>query len=181
MTLAAQIISIFAMAFNILSFQFKSPKRIMACQLVGTFFFGVSMFMLNAPSGGIMNVLAFLRSLVYLNIHRIPLSSRTLTVAFILSYFVAYASVFLIFGTEPTLRNLIVELLPIIAMIALTFGYARNSSKAIRRMGFINSPCWLAYGICVGSIGSILCEVVGIGSLIIGTLRHDLEKKGSHS
>ena len=177
MSTPAQIISIFAMGFNILSFQFKAPKKIMGCQMIGTMLFAVSMFMLNAITGGIMNILGMIRSIVYMNAERIPLSKKTLTTLFIATYFLSYASVFLFFGGDPTAKNLLVELLPVIAMTSITIGFARNDSKTIRRMGFINSPCWLAYGIFVRSIGSILCEVVGIGSIIVGTIRHDLKKK----
>ena len=181
MNIVAQIISIFAMGFNILSFQFKAPKRIMGCQLVGTLLFAISMFMLNAITGGIMNLLGMTRSLVYMNTERIPLSKKSLTILFVVTYFLSYASVFLFFGVEPTLTNLLVELLPVIAMTALSVGYASNNSKIIRRMGFISSPCWFFYGIFVHSIGSILCEMICFGSIIVGIIRHDLGKKQKHS
>lgn len=173
----AQIISIFAMGFNILSFQFKAPKKIMGFQLIGTLLFAISMFMLNAITGGIMNLLGMTRSLVYMNTERIPLSKKSLTILFVVTYFLSYASVFLFFGVEPTLTNLLVELLPVIAMTSITIGFSLNDSKIIRRMGFINSPCWLFYGIFVRSIGSILCEVIGLGSIIVGVIRHDIGKK----
>ena len=61
----AQAIGIIAMAFNIFSYQFKSRKKILMAQLIGATLFAVNMFMLDAVVGGILNVSAILRALLY--------------------------------------------------------------------------------------------------------------------
>ncbi len=177
MPIIAQIIGIVAMAAIILSYQFKSPKKLMACQLVGTFLFMVNMIMIGAVTGAIMNLLGFLRSLVYMKPERLRIPLKVITALFVTSYIISYACVFLFLGTEPTVENLLLEFLPIIGMVAVTIGFASNNSKTIRRLGLINSPCWLTYNIFHFSIGGILCEAFGIVSILSATVRHDLKKQ----
>ena len=64
-----------------------------------------------------------------------------------------------------------------IGMVALTISYRLNDAKAIRRFGLISSPSWLIYNIANLSIGAIFCEVLSLGSILIGIFRLDRSKK----
>ena len=63
----AQIIGIFAAALNIYSFQCKSKRGIIAFQLFGGMLFTINFFMIGAITGAIMNALAIIRALLFLN------------------------------------------------------------------------------------------------------------------
>jgi len=76
-------------------------------------------------------------------------------------------------GEEATMRNLIIESLPVFAMIVMTIGFALEGAKKTRIFGFINSPPWLIYNIVNWTVGGIICEVFCISSIIVGMIRYD--------
>lgn len=65
--LFAQIIGILAMMFNILSYQQKTRARAIAFQLGGAMLFAMNFWMLGAIVGGILNAVAAIRAVVFLN------------------------------------------------------------------------------------------------------------------
>ena len=173
----AQIVGIIAMAFNILSYQQKTSGRVMAFQLCGGALFSINFFMLGATVGGIMNVIAVFRAIVFMNKKKFHTDHVAWLVGFISLYIICYILTFTAFGNEFTIFNAVTELLPIIGMIATTLGFRVQNAKAIRRFGLISSPSWLIYNIINMSVGAIICEILSLGSIIIGTIRHDIKSK----
>ena len=171
---AAQSLGILGMAANIVGFQFKSKKNILLCQFIGSLLFAANMFMLKAVTGGIMNILGIARALVYMKKEKIKIPIVIVNVAFILTYLTFYVLVFALFGVEASLRNLIFEFFPIIAMSSMTLAFSANSAKTIRLAGFVNSPCWLVYNCVNFAIGGILCEAFGLVSIISSLIRIDI-------
>ncbi len=175
--IVAQVISILAMFFNIISYQQKSHVRIMACQMIGCVLFGTSYFMLGATIGGILNIVGILRSVIFIFKERFRSDKPAWLVIFIGLYITSYLLVFTVFGKEWTVFAAISELLPVIAMTALTIAFRLTDARTIRVFGLIASPCWLLYNIISMSIGAIICEVLSLVSIIIGMIR--LDKKGT--
>ena len=171
-----QILGIVAMAFNIYSFQLKTSNKVIACQLFGGVFFAVSFFMLGKVTGGLLNVVAVMRAIVYRFKDKLH-SDHILWFLFFEVLFVAsYVLTFTVFKKEFTPLNAIIELLPVIGMTASTISFRLQSAKAIRAYGMICSPSWLIYNIIGGAIGAIICEVLSICSIIVGMFRHDFKK-----
>ena len=96
---------------------------------------------------------------------------------FVAVYLTSYLLTFTVFGKEPTAINLIVEFLPVVGMTATTASFRLTDAGAIRRFGLISSPTWLIYNIANFSIGAICCEVLSLGSILIGIFRHDRKKE----
>ena len=96
---------------------------------------------------------------------------------FILAFSSTYPLVFTVFKKEPTPINLIIELLPVIAMILATISYRFTKAKDIRRFGVFSSPMWLIYNCFCFSIGAIISEILNLISIIIGIIRFDLKKE----
>ena len=174
--LIGQIIGMIAMAFNVYSFQLKTSNKIIVCQLFGGLFFAISFFMLGSVTGGLLNVVAVMRAIVYRFKDKLH-SDHILWLLFFEALFVAsYVLTFTVFKKEFTPLNAIIELLPVIGMSASTISFRMQSAKAIRRYGMICSPSWLIYNIIGGAIGAIICEVLSIFSIIVGMFRHDFKK-----
>lgn len=173
MKLAAQIISIVAMAFNCLSYQQKRQGGILAFQLFGSVLFGISYFMLGALSGGLLNVVAILRAALFLNADRLRANHPAWLVGFTGAYLASYALVFTAFGKEPTVGNLVMELLPVLSMILSTVSFRYGEGRVTRRFGLVCSPLWLAYNIYSMSVGAIACETLNLVSIGVGIYRHD--------
>ncbi|MBE6645996.1 MAG: YgjV family protein [Ruminococcaceae bacterium] len=174
--IAAQVISILGMAMNVLSFQQKNKNTVIFFQFFGGALFSVSFFMLSAPVGAIMNVIAVIRAVVYMNKEKFRSDSIIWVYVFTASFFISYALTFTLIGKEPSVKNLIVELLPIIGMIATTVSFRLEGAREVRRLGLISAPAWLTYNIFCFSLGGILCEAFGIISIFIGMIRFDFGK-----
>ena len=171
----AQIIGIFAAAMNILSYQMKSKRNLLIMQLMGSFMFSFNYIILGAYMGGLMNVLAVIRALLFINQKRMRINGKLLISLFVFAFVACYVMTFTLLGKEPTPKNLIIEALPVIGMTFVTFSFNMKNATAVRIIGLsANSPCWLVYNVCSGSIGAIICEVVSIISLVVGIIRHDI-------
>ena len=176
-TITAQAIGIIAMAFNTLSYQQKSRSTVIAMQMIGTFLFCINFYMLGATMGCILNALAAFRALIFLNKEKVHADHWGWFVGFLAVYALSYGMTFTVFGTEATLRNLILEFLPLMGMVAITISFRLSDAKAIRKYALISSPCWLIYNIANFSIGAIICEVLSLCSILIGMLRLDRKTK----
>ena len=174
--IAAQAVGIAAMAFNILSYQQKSRKGVIAFQLGGSILFCLNFFMLGAVVGGILNGIGIIRALVFLQKEKLRADRLVWQAGFTVAYILSYVLTFTLFGKEATAANLIVELLPVIGMVATTFSFRCTDAKTIRRFGLISSPSWLVYNIVNFAIGAIICEVLSLGSILIGMWRFDVKK-----
>ena len=170
---AGQIISIVAMVCIIFSFQQKKQSYLIAMQIVGGARFSASYFMLGAVVGGVLNVVAAVRAVIFLFSAKLKTSHPAWLCGFIGLYILLYALTFTVFGVEPTPIAFVVELLPIIGMTASTIGFVLASSKAVRRLGLVSSPAWLTYNIYYRSVGAVICEVISLFSIFIGMYRHD--------
>lgn len=175
--IAGQLISIAAMACNILSYQQKKQSRLVACQLIGGVLFSISFFLLGATVGGLLNLVAAIRAIIFLLPEKTHAKHPAWLCGFIACYVVFYVLSFTVFETEPTPLNFAIELLPVIGMTALSIAFMLSSSKATRRLGLVSSPVWLIYNIYYVSIGAIVCEVISLVSIFVGMLRHDFKHK----
>lgn len=173
----AQAVGILAMAFNILSYQQKTRERAIAFQLCGGGLFAVNFLLLGATTGAILNVVAVIRALVFLQRDKLNANHPGWLAGFIATYIASYVATFSLLGKEPTAGNLIVEFLPVIGMTATTLSFRLTDAKSIRRYGLISSPSWLIYNICCFSVGAIICEVLSFFSIVIGMFRLDRKKK----
>ena len=169
----AQAIGIAAMCFNLFSYQQKTRKGAIFCQLFGTILFTANFLMLGAVVGGIMNLIGAIRAVIFINKEKLKADHIAWFIGFTAIYLASYAATFTVLGKEATAFNLIIEFLPVIGMIATTQSYRLSDAKAIRKYGLISSPVWLVYNIANFSVGAIICEVLSLGSIILGMVRLD--------
>lgn len=174
--LIAQIIGLFAMAFNIFSYQQKTQRGAIAFQLGGSILFAVNYLMLGAMVGGILNAVGIVRALVFLNREKTKATHPAWLIGFTAVYLLSYVLTFTVFGKEATPFNLIVEFLPVIGMTATTISFRLSDAKSIRRYGLVSSPSWLVYNVVSMNLGAIICEVLTLGSIFIGMFRLDRKK-----
>lgn len=172
-----QAIGVVAMGFNIFSFQLKSSVKVIVCQLFGAILFATHYFLLGATVGGLLNLVAIFRAIVFANGERFRSKNIGWLVLFVSLFALSYVLTFTVFGKPFTLSSALLEVLPVIGLTASTISFRLDSAKAIRQYGLICSPCWLIYNVINQSIGASICEAVSIVSIVIGTIRHDLKKK----
>ena len=173
----AQAVGIVAMAMNIISYQLKKQKSIIAMQFFGAALFTVNMFMIGAIVGGFLNAVGAVRALVYVNKQKFKADRFIWVLGFGVLYFVAYGLTFFVFDKEPTALNLIIEFLPIVGMFATGIGFYLKDAKSVRRAGLVSSPSWLIYNIFNFAIGGIICEILALISIITAMCRLDRKKE----
>ena len=178
----AQVVGVVGMVLNIVSFVQKRQKTIILWQLCGAVFWTTHYCLLGIAQGTvlvgfILNIVAIIRAIVYSNKEKFHAESNWWIFGFTLSYIAAYVCAFAVFGKEPTLKNFLLELLPVIGMVSLTVGFKMKKAVHVRALGYINSPAWLTYNIAHLSISGIICEVFTLISMTIGVLKHDIKKK----
>lgn len=171
--LLAQLIGIVAMTMNILSFLQKEKRSILIMQLFGAILFTVNFFMLGALTGSMLNLIAIVRAAVYANKERFHAEKKIWTWGFSAAFFLMYLLNFIAFGKALTPYNLVIELVPTIAMIVSTISFSMSGAAQVRKLAPIVSCLWLIYNIINVAIGGMLCEIFSICSTIIGILRHD--------
>ncbi len=173
MEIVAQVIGIIGMAFNVLSFNNKSAKTVIAFQFFGSLFFSINYFMLGAPVGALLNLFGIIRAIVFYNKERFKSESPIWIVAFACVYVAVYILSFTVFGSEATPKNLIIEVLPVLGSLVTTVSFRFKEARLLRRLGLISSPLWLTYNIVNLTIGGICCEALNFISIIVGMLRFD--------
>jgi hypothetical protein len=176
MELFAQIIGIVAMTLTCVSFQCKEKRNVLLFQLCGSAFFTINFYLLGAFSGALLNAIGIFRAIVFINEKTFRSKHPAWLVVFCFIFFSSYLSVFALFGKPLITKNIIVEFLPVIAMIASTISFRYSDAKTVRFYGLISSPLWLTYNIICFSVGAIICEVLNLFSIVIGILRFDIHK-----
>lgn len=172
----AQAFGIVGMIFNLLVFQQKTHKRVLFCQFFAACTFCLNYLLLGALVGGLLNLVGALRAVVFFFKEKTHANSVGWLVAFIIAFAVSYPLTFLAFGTDVTPKNLIIEILPVIAMIIITVSLRLGSAKAVRFLSLFSSPMWLIYNIFTGSIGAIASEILNLISIIVGIIRFDIKR-----
>lgn len=179
--IAAQLVGIGAMCFNILSYTQKSSKGVIGFQLVGNSLFTLSYLMLGAFTGGFLNAVGILRATVYINRKRFRSDSPLWIVFFTLLYIISYVMTFAVFKTDFNFKNATVEFLPVIGMVLQTVALRLETPARIRKLSLFYLPCWVTYNILKFTIGGIICDSVSFGTSLVGIVKYDIKKERTES
>ena len=179
MNILAQGLGIVGMLFNILVFQQRKQRGVLICQFFAAVSFAFNYLLLGAVIGGVLNLIGAVRALVFLFEKRTKANSIAWLIIFIIAFASSYPLTFLVFKTPITPKNLIIELLPVIAMILITVSLRLGKAKAVRAFSLFSSPMWLVYNCFSGSFGAIASEILNLISIIVGIIRLDTKRKKS--
>ncbi|MBQ8387761.1 MAG: YgjV family protein [Clostridia bacterium] len=157
-----QILGIVAIGLGFLSYQMKTPGQIALVQALTAFVFVIHYLMLGAITGMAMNIVCFIRGIVYYFRNKKGSSERITPVIFavimagmgILTWN-AWYSVFIFLGQ-------------IISTLCMAFKNPQNIRKGI----LVTSPMVIVYDVFTLSIGGIVYESVAITSSLIGIVRN---------
>lgn len=166
MNIAAQIVGIFGIVLSLLSFQLKQRKYIMLFQMTASLMFSAQLFMVGAITGGCLDLISFVRTLIFANNSKKWASSPLWLAGFIL--------VMIATGIM-TWENLW-SILPILGSILSTVALWMKRERNIRLVSLLVGPCWMVYNIVTGAYTGALSEVIAMTSIVIGLLRHDRKK-----
>ena len=177
MDIFAQAVGIVAMCFSIISFQQKSRRNILILQIIGASLFFVNFLLLDQYIGAILNLLGCARYILFLHKEKLHTDNNLWLGIFTAAYVGAYVLCFTVFGEEPTLPNLVLQILPVLGMIFGHLAFRSSDPAKIRKISLASSVSWLTFNSIVVAIGAILCEVFNIVSIFVAMARFDRKKK----
>lgn len=170
MELIGQIVGIIAMFLNIIAVQFKKPRQLFICRMVGCCLWALNFLLLGSPTGAIMNLIDVIRSVFLLR-------RQTSTKTFLWITLAMFAAAGLLTMDYSLSFLMVIDLLIIISQLVDTAGMWTNNIKIIRRCQlFAISPVWLVHNILVFSIGGIVTEVFTMISTVIAMYRYRNQK-----
>ncbi|MBE6637762.1 MAG: YgjV family protein [Ruminococcaceae bacterium] len=167
MKIAAQIVGLFGIACSLLSFQQKDRKRVMLFQMTASALFCIQLFMVGAITGGCIDSISFIRTVVFSQNDKKWASSPIWLGVFIVAMIVTGLL---------TWQNAW-SILPILGSVLSTIALWMKKSSHIRGISLFVGPCWLVYNLVHGAYTGALNEVLAMTSIMIGIFRHDLKRK----
>ena len=171
--IAAQIIGIIPILISIFIYTQNTRKKIVIAKATMDLFLATHLILLETYTGALLNIVVTIRNLLFLKKEKLHMDHIAWLVAFCAMYFGAFLLTFTVFGQEPTVKNLIIECLPVIGMVSTNLAFRHNEAKIIRRFGLVSSCSWLIYNVIAMAVGAILCEVFSLVSIFIAMYRFD--------
>lgn len=166
MNIAAQVVGIFGIVFSLLSFQLKKRKHIMLFQMTASLMFSAQLFMVGAITGGCLDLISFIRTLIFANNSKKWASSKWWLFGFIV----------VMIATGMLTWKDWWSVLPIMGSVLSTVALWMKRERNIRLVSLAVGPCWMVYNIVTGAYTGALSEVIAMTSIVIGLIRHDRKK-----
>ncbi len=169
MYIIAQIIGAIALILAVISFQQKTHKYILAFQLAANLAFVIHFGFLGAYTGAILNAVALLRSVVFVNKGKAWADNKLWLWIFCV---LSVAAGILTWQSA-------LSVLPILGMVCTTVAFWIKTPKYVRLCALPSSPLWLVYNFVSSAWGGVLTEVINMASIVIAIVRLDIlgEKK----
>ncbi len=167
MNFAAQIVGVFGIVLSLCSFQFKKRKHIMLAQLSASLLFSLQLFMVGAVTGGCLDLISSVRTLVFMNNQKKWAASPLWLFGFI--------AVMIATGVATWQSGW--SLLPIIGSGLSTVALWMKKEKHIRLVSLAVGPCWMVYNVVNGAYTGAFNELLAMTSIVVGLLRHDRKTK----
>ncbi len=161
-----QVLGIIAPVLGILSYQMKTPKKIVLLQLINSVVFCAHYLMIGAITGMTLNLVGVCRNLVFYG--RNSRGSKGKLAPIIFTVITAIVGIL----TWNGWYSIFIFLGMVIHAFCMSFSNAQNIRKSI----LITSPLVIIYDIFTLSIGGIIYESIAIASCVIGILRYRKNK-----
>ncbi len=166
----AQIIGVFALVSAVIAFQQKTHKNILIFQFTSDILFVLHFALLDAYTGAILNGIAALRGLVFVN--RGKKWADNILWFWLFCFASVVSGIFTWSG--------MLSLLPVLGMILTTVAFWIKDPKLVRRVAFPSSPLWLVYNLANRAYGGVITEIINMISIIIAMIRLDFKKENTN-
>lgn len=165
MQTAAFVTGLCAVCFCLLCYQFKNRKAIIACNVVSRFLYVLQYVLLLAFEGAAMDLSAIPASMLAARKHT-PFVAK-----YKVLFWAAGNAVVLVIGL--IFWENIISLLPIVGVLFEINALWMTKEKHIRLVTLACIPFWMSYNFLCGAYGSVLGNVLMVGSLLTAMYRHD--------
>jgi len=187
-----QTIGFIAIAVNILAVQFNSHAKIVTMRTIGSILFGIQYIMLSAYTGVVMEVIGWIRNIVFIYLVQKEKSTKPWIIFFsILTFILGGTTIILTWNTAisairwtdnvvfATVLMVGISVLSIIAKVLSTVAYGIKEPHKIRMLNIPTCSCWLVYNFVAFSIAGVVNEIMTLCSVFIAEFRYAKTKKKS--
>lgn len=173
----AQAVGIAAMGVCIFAFQLKTAKGIVLMQAVGALLFVLNFFLLGQYVGALLNAVGCIRAVLLIKKEKWHTDNNLWLAILGAAYIACYVVTFAVFGEVFSLRNAVLQCLPVLGMFCSHLAFRSEEASQVRKIFLASSVCWIIYNAIGFSIGGILCEAFNIVSIFIAIARLDRNTK----
>ena len=164
----AQILGFIPMFIAFLIFIFHDRRKVFFFKTTSDVLWSAHYCLLGEFSGGIICSLCVVRNIIFSQKPRWKWVSHPAVPAVACVIFMA--------GTALS-RDGVKSLLPLTGTCLAVLGFWCTDVRNIRKFNFPATLLWLIYAILVGSVSSIICDVVTLTSIVIAECRwHQMQK-----
>lgn len=163
----AQIVGLVGLVLSLLSFQQSNRKRIMIFQMIASLSFSAQLFMLGAITGGCLDIISFVRTLIFSKNDKKWAKSPIWLFVFI---------AIMVITSILTWHN-IYSILALAGSVLSTIAFWMKTPKNIRLVSLMVGPCWFVYNILNHAYTGAINELIAMASIVISLLRYDISKK----
>ena len=162
MEFIGQIFGLIAVVISFVAYQMPTQKKILFMNMLVTVAIRVNYAFLGATTGVILNVVCFIRNIIFMNRDKKIFSYK----------FYPYLLMVIIGGLSFLTSEGAHSILITIGLIINTFALSLTNPQATRYCMAISCSFIFAYNIFVFSIGGMINEAVAIISSILGIIRY---------
>lgn len=155
---SGQFFGIVAVVLGFVSFQMKTPKKILICQIAVAFVFAAHYLLIGAPDAAPLNLLAAVSNILYF--FRAKRGSRGL---FEPIFYITMITVIGILTWESWYTAILM-----CGLYATAVGLSLSDPQKTRKVMLIKAPLCLIYNALVFSVGGVVYETAVLSSAIIG-------------
>ncbi len=164
--ISIELLGIGGIVTSIISLQYKEHEKLMLLRASNEFLFSIQYFLLNAYTGMAMNIIGFIRDIVFKDMvkkNKSTIKARAVfSVIFVIAGFLTFDGFKTVVSTA--------------AKVISSCLYGSSNTKVTRVGVLFTSACWIFYNITVGSYAGAVCDALTLISALIGIFRLDIRK-----
>ncbi len=173
MKIIANIVGLLAVVLFVCSYQLKTRRSILLCNIVSRALYVAQYVLLGAFEGAVLDCAALLVSIVCKNRDK-GFIKKHLPLAVILSNLA-------LVGTGLAMYRNIFSLLPLLGVLFETLALWPKREKSILRLSLLGAPFWLAYNLLCSAYASAIGNVITLASITLALLRQRKSEKAAPS
>jgi len=172
-----QIVGFIAVILFLLSYQQKTRKNIIICNVLSRLLYILQYILLGAISGAVLDILGALSSVIAERKDS-RLIKKYKGAAFVaVSLMIAAAGIFICVKSGNPL-----DLLPIAGVLLHTGAFWISNERTIRIVSLLGSPFWLVYNFASAAYGSAVGDLLSMASILIAMVKYrDFAKRDKKS
>ncbi len=169
LTYIANAVGIIAVIVFVLSYQQKTRRGIVVCNVISRSLYVAQYLLLFAFEGAVLDILGVFASILAQNKDKPFIKKHLKLVITAVNLVIVIAGILLY-------KN-IFSLLPMFGVLLHTGAFWLSKEKTIRIVSFLGSPFWLIYNIVSAAYGSAIGDVLTMVSIAAAFVRYDILKK----